>query len=211
MRKGENVIVTRLATPHLPRLVPDGVFDAFEWRASTTLEWWRPQDRWDASIVDQAENPSGMTFALRAGRGEFLPRELARLHATGYGFEDEWSLAPYGIDDATDLLFERRETPNETMWLVADGLRALFWGLHDWAHFHNHGPFEERAWTELQCDASALVWLFLAKRVVPAMTDEAWEALRVSASAISRARFEDEEKPFDEPLLAAQRLQAIFR
>ena len=92
---------------------------------------------------------------MHAGAAEFLPRELARLHAFGYGLEEEWALAPYAIDDATDLLFEKRTTPNGTLWLAADGLRALAWGLHDWAHFHNHGPFEERAWTELQCDASA--------------------------------------------------------
>ncbi|HEX7664395.1 MAG TPA: hypothetical protein VF407_07795 [Polyangiaceae bacterium] len=202
---------TVLATPHLPRLVPDGVFDAFEWTTSKTLEWWRPHDRWDCSIVDQAENPSGMTFVLREGRGEFLPRELACMHATGCGFENEQALAPYGIDDATDLLYERQSPPNETMWLVADGLRALFWGLHDWAHFHNHGPFEERAWTELQCDASALVWLAIAKGVVPSLHEETWDELRASAVAISRKRFEDEGKSFDEDLLSADWLRRWAR
>ena len=100
-----------------------------------------------------------MVFVLH-GRSDFLPRELARLHAFGLGLADEEALAPWGIDDATDGLYAHRVRPRDALWLAADNLNALFWGLHDWAHFHNHGPFEQRAWTELQCDASALAWLW---------------------------------------------------
>jgi hypothetical protein len=198
-----------LRTPPLPRLVPDGVFDAFAWSKSTTLEWRRPEGRWDSSSLDQAENPSGMAFVIRQGSGEFLPRELARLHAFGYGLSDEWTLAPYAIDDATDLLFEKRATPTETLWLAADGLRALAWGLHDWAHFHNHGPFEERAWTELQCDASALAWLWINRDAIPQFDDDEWERARVAILKIAKARFDEEEKSFDANLLARDQIVRI--
>ncbi len=99
-----------------------------------------------------------MVFVLREPRA-FLPMELACLHAFGLGLVEEMALAPYGIDDATDGLYEYRVRPGDAMWLAADNLNALVWGLHDWAHFHNHGPFEARAWTELQCDGTALAWL----------------------------------------------------
>ena len=199
----------QLRTPEMPRLVPGDVFDAFAWCRSDVLEWRRPHDRWDASSLDRVENPSGMTFVIHGGAGEFLPQELARLHAIGYGLVDEQSLAPYGIDDATDLLFERRAAPNRTLWLAADGLRALVWGLHDWAHFHNHGPFEQRAWTELQCDASALVWLWINRTQIPDLDDAAWEHARDAISKIAAGRFVDEEKAFDSDLLARDRLLTI--
>lgn len=200
----------RLKTPALPRLVPGGVFDAFAWRASTTIEWRRPDDRWDASSLDQAENPSGMAFVMFDGAGDFLPRELARFHAIGYGLTEEWALAPYGIDDATDLLFEKQATPNETLWLAADGLRALTWGLHDWAHFHNHGPFEERAWTELQCDASALAWLWINRALIPEFGDDEWERARAAISKIAKTRFDEEEKSFESNLLSSENILRII-
>jgi hypothetical protein len=196
----------RLLTPALPLLVPQGVFDAFAWCKSETLEWRRPSDRWDASTLDQAENPRGMTFVMRDGAGDFLPRELACLHAIGYGLKGEWALAPYGIDDATDLLFERQTPPQETLWLAADGLRALAWGLHDWAHFHNHGPFEERAWTELQCDASALVWLWMNRAEIPSFGDGEWERARIAIAKIASGRFAEENKDFDGALLSREKL-----
>lgn len=198
-----------LATPRMPLVVPASTFDAFAWCDSHVLEWRRPATRWDASRVDRAENPSGMTFVLRDGAADFLPRELARLHAAGYGLEEEQSLAPYGIDDATDLLFAHHVTPHDAMWLAAEGLRALVWGLHDWSHFHNHGPFEERAWTELQCDASALVWLWINKGEIPEMTDARWSETRDALAIVSRTRFEEEEKIFDETILAKDALFAI--
>jgi hypothetical protein len=191
-----------LCTPPLPRLVPDGVFDAFAWCKSDTLEWRRPPERWDASPLDHAENPSGMTFVMFDGAGEFLPRELACLHAVGYGLTNEWALAPYAIDDATDLLFERSTAPKDTLWLAADGLRALAWGLHDWAHFHNHGPFEERAWTELQCDASALTWLWINRAEIPTFDESEWERARVAIAKIAEERFQEERKNFDARLLS---------
>jgi hypothetical protein len=199
-----------LLTPALPRLVPDGVFDAFAWCKSTTMEWRRPDDRWDSSSLDQAENPSGMTFVMHSGAGDFLPRELARLHAFGYGLSDEWALAPYAIDDATDLLFEKRTPPDETFWLAADGLRALAWGFHDWAHFHNHGPFEERAWTELQCDASALAWLWINRAEIPQLDDDKWERARAAIVKIAQARFDDEKKSFDEKILSRESILRII-
>ncbi len=198
-----------LSTPPLPRLVPDAVFDAFAWCESSTLEWRRPEGRWDSSSLDQAENPSGMVFVMHEGTGEFLPRELARLHAFGYGLENEWALAPYAIDDATDLLYEERTTPNEALWLAADGLRALTWGLHDWAHFHNHGPFEERAWTELQCDASALAWLWINRAQLPEFNDDEWERARVAISQIAKTRFDEEKKIFDSNWLSRDELLRI--
>ncbi|MEO7111337.1 MAG: hypothetical protein ABI183_12935 [Polyangiaceae bacterium] len=190
-------------------LVPDGVFDAFAWCDSTTLEWRRPEGRWDSSSLDQAENPSGMAFVMHEGAGDFLPRELARLHAFGYRLTDEWALAPYAIDDATDLLFEKRAVPTETLWLAADGLRALVWGLHDWAHFHNHGPFEERAWTELQCDASALAWLWINRAEIPQFDDDEWERARVAILEIAESRFEEEKKAFDANSLSRDSLLRI--
>lgn len=198
-----------LRTPRMPLVVPPSTFDAFAWCDSEVLEWRRPANRWDGSRVDRAENPSGMTFVLREGHGGFLPRELARLHAVGYGLREEQSLAPYGIDDATDLLFARRVRPADAMWLAADGLRALVWGLHDWSHFHNHGPFEERAWTELQCDASALVWLWINRDEIPEMNETRWNETRDALANVCRARFVEEEKFFEEKILARDALLAI--
>ena len=108
-------------------------------------------------MIDGAD-PERMVFVFQ-GPCDFLPRELAKVHAFGYGFDEEWALAPYGIDDATDELFARAVAPRGLLFLAADNLNALFWGLHDWVHFHNHGPFEDVAWTELQCDLTALHWL----------------------------------------------------
>jgi hypothetical protein len=153
-------IAVELATPPLACVTPAGVFDAFGWCPSTTLEWRRPASRpFDLSTPLDGSDPTRMVFVFK-GPCEFLPRELAWTHAPGLGLgDDDWALAPYAIDDATDELFARRVEPRSLLWLAADNLNALFWGLHDWAHFHNHGPFTERAWTELQCDTAALAWL----------------------------------------------------
>ncbi len=133
-----------------------------------------------------------MVFVLREGC-DFLPTELARLHAFDLGLEDELALPPWAIDDATDLLYEHRATPSDCLWLAADNLNALFWGLHDWAHFHSHGPFEERAWTELQCDVSALAWLWMNRREVE-ISEAGWDSLRGEVEALSRTRFAAEGK-----------------
>jgi len=154
-----------------------------------------------------------MVFVMHAqgdgGQGAFLPRELARLHAIGLGLGDEEALAPWAIDDATDGLFDRRIRPREVLWLAADNLNALFWGLHDWAHFHNHGPFVQIAWTELQCDASALAWLWANRDRVP-LDEAGWERVRREVEGLSRARFATEGVPWAEDALTAARVQGLL-
>lgn len=120
-----------------------------------------------------------------------LPSELARLHAFGYGLEDEAALAPWAIDDATDLLYEHRVPPRDAFWLAADSLEALLWGLHDWVHFHNHGPFDEPAMTELQCDLVALAWLRMNAERVGLRHDHLTRVAR-DLARLSRMRFNDE-------------------
>lgn len=167
--------------------MPDGVFDAFGWCASDTLLWGRPADRWDPDTAVDGSDPARMVFVMHTPV-DFLPHELARLHAFGMDLGEARALAPYAIDDATDGLFERRLRPRDVLWLAADNLNALFWGLHDWAHFHNHGPFEQRAWTERQCDTQALAWL---------AENEVVDAARLARLAaeldlLDRRRFADE-------------------
>lgn len=186
-----------LVTPPLPRVVPDGVFDEFGWCVSDTLVWGRPVDRWDPDTAVDGSDPARMVFVMHAPV-DFLPHELAALHAFGMELGEARALAPYAIDDATDGLFARRVRPRDVLWLAADNLNALFWGLHDWAHFHNHGPFEQRAWTERQCDTQALAWL-AANEVVDAgrlarLADE--------VDALDRRRFADEglaQPPYPSP------------
>jgi hypothetical protein len=200
--------VTSLRTPAPRRIVPSDVFDAFGWCESDTLEWRRPAGIWDSSTPVDGSDPARMVFVLQ-GAGVFLPREPARVHAFGLGLGDEEALAPWAIDDATDGLWARRVRPRDAMWLAADNLNALFWGLHDWAHFHNHGPFEQRAWTELQCDATALAWLWANRERVP-LADTIWERVRREVLALSRARFTAEGLDLDERLLDAESVQAIL-
>ncbi len=66
------------------------------------------------------------------------------------------------------------------LWLAADNANALYWALHDWSHFHNHGSFDDRPSTELQCDAAALYWLWL-NRVQAGVPDAHWERLRAGS------------------------------
>jgi hypothetical protein len=193
-----------------------GVFDAFGWCNSTYLEWRHAPARWDATTRIDGSNPARMVFVVHrqaAHTAAFLPREPAHVHALGLGLTDEEALAPWAIDDATDELHARRIPPRDLLWLAADNTNALFWGLHDWAHFHNHGPFEpeHRALTELQCDASALTWLWIAHERGDVRLDgrDGWERVRRDAAALSRSRFEAEGRPFDETVLTARRLQAI--
>jgi hypothetical protein len=207
-----------LSVPKIPCLVPAGVFDAdgFGWCPSDVLEWQRPPSRFTTDPEIDATNPAGMIFVLRdVELAPFLPRELARLHMTGLDLGDvdwdaQWALAPYGIDDATDLLFEHRLRPADVLWLATDSLAGLVWGLHDWAHFHAHGPFEERAWTELQCDASALVWLFI-NRASAGIDDAIWERVRASVTTVARTRFDEERKDPQaaSDVLAASRLREL--
>jgi hypothetical protein len=228
-----SVFQVRLATPPIPpvdRSIEEAaVFDAFGWCASRDLEWRHAAPLWDATTRIDGSNPARMVFVVRreaARLAAFLPREPAHVHALGLGLTDEEALAPWAIDDATDELYARRIPPRDLLWLAADNLNALFWGLHDWAHFHNHGPFEpgQRAMTELQCDAAALVWLRIARDrgdVTPSFDhaasrgravvqrSDAWERVRREVAALSRSRFESEGRPFDETVLSAERLQAI--
>lgn len=197
---------SRLLTPPLPRLVPDGVFDAFGWCESDRLEV-RLGPEWETSTPTLGDNPPGLAFVFLAPC-DFLPRELARLHVGTLAEEDEWALAPYAIDDATDGLYEARVRPREVLCLAASNLDCLVWGLHDWCHFHNHGPFAEPAWTEVQCDASALVWLWRNRG--PLGLDLAtWERRRAQLAAVAARRFEQEGLPFDASLYAAPQLLAL--
>lgn len=183
-------IVSCLRTKPLPLLVPDGVFDAFGWTESHELEWRRPRAEIDATTPIDGSDPARMVFVFKE-RCDWLPAELARLHAFGLDLTDEQALAPYAIDDATDELFARRRTPSELLWLAADNLNALFWGLHDWAHFHSHGPFEQLAWTELQCDASALAWLGQNRETIGLWTHDLDRA-KEQILALIASRFVDE-------------------
>ena len=211
----------RLATPPVALVVPAAVappvFDAFAWCASDWLDWRMPAGepgvagRFDVATPLDGSDPHRMVFVFHAGAAcAFLPRELARLHAIGLGLEEEEALAPWGIDAATDGLYAHRVTPREAMWLAADNLNALFWGLHDWTHFHNHGPFEQRAWTELQCDASALAWLWMNREEV-GLEPTVWDRLHAQATALSRRRFEDEGLPGSFGVLEAARVRELAR
>jgi hypothetical protein len=199
------VIVLDLRVRALPAasITPKGVFDAWSWCESDVIEWRRPVTSrppsrhaasLDTSAVVDADNPADLVFVVKDGAdASFLPRELARLHASGYGLRDEWALAPWAIDDATDLFYERRVRPRDVFWLAAPSLRALVWGLHDWAHFHNHGPFDEPAHTELACDLVALTWL-RDNRDVIGLDDAHLERVARELAALSRTRFEGEGK-----------------
>jgi hypothetical protein len=207
----EGVSLARLRTPPPRRIVPDGVFDAFSWCESDTLDWRRP--RWYPQTPLDDTNPARMVFVMHrlpdgSCAGAFLPRELARLHAPDLGLTDDEALAPWAIDDATDELWAHRVRPRDVFWLAADNVNALFWGLHDWAHFHSHGPFDQRAWTELQCDATALAWLWANRDVVPD-GEGSWERVRQDAVALSRARFASEARELDEALLEARFVQEL--
>ncbi len=202
--------VVLLATPPLPCVVPDGIFDAFGWCRSDALEWRRPAASWDASSPIDGRDPARMVFVLRPGQADFLPTELAAVHAFGLDLRDERALAPWAIDDATDAFHAHRARPGDALWLAADNLNALFWGLHDWAHFHNHGAFEphQRAWTEVQCDASALAWLWINRAQVP-LDEAAWERLRASVAALASKRFADHGETVEPEALRAARLTIL--
>ena len=83
--------------------------------------------------------------------------------------------------------------PRDLFWLAASSLRALVWGLHDWAHFHNHGPFDEPALTELACDLVALSWLRTNREAV-GVDDADLARVALELASLSRSRFEAEEK-----------------
>jgi hypothetical protein len=192
-----DVTTRMLRVPALPRVVRDGVFDAWSWCESDTLEWRCPSIH--ASMLEHAtftitgDNPPNLAFVMKRACTH-LPSELAQLHAFGYGLTDELALAPYAIDDATDVLHERRLSPRDVFWLAASSLDALLWGLHDWVHFHNHGPFEEPAMTELQCDLVALAWLRLNANEV-GVSKASLDAAARGLADLSAQRFREEAVP----------------
>lgn len=194
--------------PPIPNIVHASVFDAFGWCASDTLTWVSADGLGDPAPPGP-ENPPGLGFVLRPPEVDFLPAELAALHLPRAPLpEGARMLAPWAIDDATDLLYATRTPPGDALFLATTSLAALFWGLHDWAHFHAHGPFEERAATELQCDATALVWLRLNADVTR-LSEAAWERARIAALALSRGRFAAEGLSFDPEALSAEALIAL--
>lgn len=205
----EALVVTRtLLVPSLPRisgltLYPsheewrtrhERVFDAWAWCASDYLHWGLPSGglAFDKEQTLDGSNPAELAFVFHEGAEcTFLPRELACFHARGYGLEKQWALAPYGIDDATDELYARGIRPRDALWLAAPSLRALVWGLHDWAHFHNHGPFDEPAMTEFECDMVALEWLRRNQTLV-GLSDDEIARVAQSLADLSRSRFATE-------------------
>jgi hypothetical protein len=195
-----------LETPPFPLVVDAAAFDAFAWCESDVLEWRAPPgSRLDGCVTQ--DNPPRMVFVMRRPL-PFLPRELARLHVPALGLEEEWALAPYGIDDATDGLWEHGVRPKDALWLATDSLAGLFWGLHDWAHFHNHGPFTDRASTELQCDATALAWLWLNREAL-GLEEKTWGTARGDVERIAEGRFVEEGRVLDRRVLAGGRLQRV--
>ncbi|AKU98499.1 hypothetical protein AKJ09_05163 [Labilithrix luteola] len=188
-----------LTVPSMPRVVGGDVFDAWSWSESDVLTWRRPLSKsspsaaLDTSAPIDGSNPAGLVFVMHA-ECTFLPRELAKLHASGYGLDEEWALAPYAIDDATDELFANRVRPRDVFWLAAPDLHALVWGLHDWVHFHNHGPFDDPPATELQCDLVALAWL-RANRDRIGLGQDVVDRVARELAALTRRRFGDAGRP----------------
>src|ERR1700722_16572357 len=125
--------VVWLETPPIRSIVPPGGFDGLGWCASDRLEWGSPAGvALDLGTAITAANPPGMVFVMRGAEeveekdAAFLPRELASLHVAGMGLTTEWALAPWAIDDATDLLYEprheHRARPGERLWLATASL-----------------------------------------------------------------------------------------
>ncbi len=204
-----------LATPPLPLLVGAETFDDFSWCESAALEWRTPAEGIVLNALDD-ELPLRMAFIFRAP-WSVLPAERAWLHtgrdqARALGLDDTVEcLAPYAIDDATDLLWEHRRPPARTFWLATDNVNALYWALHDWAHYHNHGPFTDRPATELQCDAAALAWLWINRGPV-GLPDAHWELLREGAydnHLRLRAKEPDTRCPAPAVLASPARLRAL--
>lgn len=200
-----------LAVPPVPCIVHASVFDAFGWHTSDTLEWLHLDRPADTVELPSSENPPGLAFVIRgdARAFPFLPWELCELHVPRIGLPlGSRMLAPWAIDDATDLLYETRTPPGNALFLATTSVAALFWGLHDWAHFHSHGPFEERAATELQCDVTALVWLRL-NAAITGIDEATWERTREAAVGLTRARATQEGVTLDENKLSCEHLLAL--
>lgn len=178
----------------MPLVVDASVFDAWSWCESDVLEWRMPRGGLAEGRID-GSNPPGLAFVMYE-ECTFLPRELARLHVPYEDLRDDLALAPYAIDDATDLLYEHRRRPREVFWLAATSVPALVWGLHDWVHFHNHGPFDDPAATELQCDLVALSWLRINRQRL-GLDPRTIDRVASDLAALSLARYGERELPFD--------------
>lgn len=191
----------RLSTAPIPRLVDSAVLPDFEWAAPRWLDVLLPDAGVDPRDAVTADNPPRMLFLVAEGAAVTLPTEPGALHLPGLP-DAARVLAPWAIDDATDAFFEARVPPEEVLVLATDSLRGLFWGLHDWAHFHSHGPFDRVAETELQCDVAALVWLS-DNRAALAVAPLQLERIAADVVALWHDRFTAEGRPpVLEPALA---------
>lgn len=149
------------------------MFDGWRWCEPTFLEW---RTKGALRVTTLTDDPAEMAFVLRRPWPS-LPTELARLHiGKAYGVVEEQCLAPFAIDDATDQCFEQRVEPHSVFWLGTDHMDGLFWGLHDWAHFHHHGDFTDPSATELQCDFAAAYWLWINRESL-GLSHKQWELL----------------------------------
>lgn len=184
----------RLSTGPVSRLVDAAVLPDHEWATPRWLDVTFP-DVFDRKERVTADNPPRMLFVLSPTCAVELPSESGILHMRELD-ADSRVLAPWAIDDATDRLFLASTAPEPIMSLATDSLRGLFWGLHDWAHFHSHGPFERIAETELQCDVAALVWLWEARATF--LVDESTYARIVAdVLALWQQRFSAEARAHD--------------
>jgi hypothetical protein len=176
-----------------PCIVPAGVFDAYSWHESSELLLRMPASGLAQGAALSDENPPEMAFLFHGPEQAWLalPRELASFHAPSLSRNSEYVLAPYAIDDATDAFYIQNVNPSEQLLLATTTLRGVFWGLHDWCHFHNHGAFEERALTELQCDVTALTWLH-ANADILECSAEGLQSLATRVIAVSETRFREE-------------------
>ena len=179
-----------LAVPPCPNLAPEGVFDAYAWCASDTLSVLAPDGGIAPGRPLSGDNPPGFAFVFH-GPQFGLPAEPGELHLPGLLPAGSMVLAPYAIDEATDGLYEQMIAPNAVFSLAVVRFDALYWALHDWCHFHNHGPFVQRAWTELCCDATALTWLNINARLVGLQAHEQDELAR-AVHKLCTQRFADE-------------------
>lgn len=194
----EHRLLRELVTPALKLFVPthvEGVFDAFGWMESDTVLWGVPlvdgKPRFDTTTSIDRADPKRLLFVMRE-ECIYLPRELAQLHLFDMGFTaDDWALSPCAIDEATDELYAHKKRARELLWIAADNIAAVFWGLHDWAHFHNHGAFELRAWTEHHCDQSALTWISMNRDLL-GVTESDLTRLRAEVALNSESRFREE-------------------
>lgn len=166
-----------LRTPPIARVVESEVFDAYGWSTSDVVVWNHPEDLVARPLA--LSNPTRQLFlfreeffASRADAEEILPREKGEGHWPAFFGKDEWVLAPYAIDDATDELFAHRLAASSVLELVADSLAGVFWGFHDWMHFHHHGPFTDVPRTELQCDVGAFVWTDVNRELLGLSSDD---------------------------------------